>query len=54
MNVIFFGNPEFCKEPLQKLYNSNHDIVSVVTSTDRKSGRGLKLMPTFVKKNHKV
>ena len=50
MNIIFFGNPEFCKEPLQKLYHSNHEIISVVTSTDRKSGRGLKFVPTFVKK----
>ena len=38
MNVVFF-NPEFCKEPLQKLYKSKHEIISVVTSTDRKSGR---------------
>lgn len=50
MNVVFFGNPEFCKEPLQKLYKSKHEIISVVTSTDRKSGRGLKFVPTFVKK----
>lgn len=50
MNIVFFGNPEFCKKPLQELYNSSHKIVSVVTSTDRKSGRGLKFIPTYVKK----
>ena len=33
-----------------ELNNSNHSIVSVVTNTDRKSGRGLKLNQSFVKR----
>jgi len=50
MKIVFFGNPDFCFYPLKKLNNSNHELISVVTSTDRKSGRGLKLVPSFVKK----
>ena len=50
MKIVFFGNPEFCFYPLRKLNKSNYDLVSVVTSTDRKSGRGLKLVSSFVKK----
>jgi len=49
MKIVFFGNPDFCFYPLKKLNNSNHELISVVTSTDRKSGRGLKLVPSFVK-----
>ena len=50
MRIVFFGNPEFCLYPLKKLNSSNHSIVSVVTNRDKKSGRGLKLAPSFVKK----
>ena len=50
MKIVFFGNPEFCFYPLIKLNKSNYDLVSVVANTDRKSGRGLKFIPTFVKK----
>ena len=50
MRIVFFGNPDFCFYPLKKLNNSNHSLISVVTNTDRKSGRGLKLIPSFVKK----
>ena len=50
MKIVFFGNPDFCFYSLKKLNSSNHELISVVTSTDRKSGRGLKLLPSFVKK----
>ena len=49
MNIIFFGNPEFCSYPLLELYNSKYNILSVVTNPDKKSGRGLKLKSSFVK-----
>jgi methionyl-tRNA formyltransferase len=49
MKIVFFGNPKFCLHPLLSLYNSQYDIVSVVTNTDRKSGRGLNLSSSFVK-----
>ena len=50
MKIVFFGNPEFCNHPLLQLNESKHSIVSVVTNKDKKSGRGLKLNQTFVKK----
>ena len=50
MRIVFFGNPDFCFYPLKKINDSNYNLVSVVTSTDRKSGRGLKLVSSFVKK----
>ena len=49
MKIVFFGNPDFCFHPLNKLNSSSHELISVVTSTDRKSGRGLKFVPSFVK-----
>jgi len=50
MNIVFFGNPEFCSYPLLELYHSKYNIVSVVTNPDKKSGRGLKLKSSFVKR----
>ena len=50
MRIVFFGNPDFCKYSLMSLFNSDHDLVSVVTNIDRKSGRGLNVNSTFVKK----
>ena len=49
MKIIFFGNPDFCFHPLMSLYNSEYNLISVVTNTDSKSGRGLKLSSSFVK-----
>ena len=49
MRIVFFGNPDFCKYSLLNLFNSDHDLVSVVTNIDRKSGRGLNVNSTFVK-----
>mgnify|MGYP001277375634 CR=1 FL=1 len=49
MRIVFFGNPEFCFHPLISLYNSDNNLLSVVTNTDRKSGRGLKYTSSFVK-----
>lgn len=50
MRIVFFGNPDFCKYSLLSLFKSEHDLVSVVTNIDRKSGRGLNVNSTFVKK----
>ena len=49
MKIVFFGNPDFCFHPLLSLYNSEFNLISVVTNTDRKSGRGLKFSSSFVK-----
>ena len=47
--IIFFGTPDFAVTSLDAL-SSNFDIHSVVTSPDRKSGRGQKLNESDVKK----
>ena len=47
--IIFFGTPGFAVEPL-KVINKHFDVLCVVTSTDKKSGRGLKINESEVKK----
>ena len=47
--IIFFGTPGFAVEPL-KVINNNFDVLCVVTSPDKKSGRGLKINESEVKK----
>jgi methionyl-tRNA formyltransferase len=47
--IIFFGTPDFAVTSLDALY-SNFNIQSVVTSPDKKSGRGQKLNKSDVKK----
>ena len=42
LKIIFFGTPDFSLDTLKYLHNSNHKLISVVTSADKKSGRGLK------------
>jgi len=44
------GTPEFARRPLEYLYkNTSHEILAVVTGPDKRSGRGLKIIPTEVK-----
>ena len=47
--IIFFGTPDFAVESL-KVINENFDVVCVVTSPDKKSGRGLKINESEVKR----
>jgi methionyl-tRNA formyltransferase len=47
--IIFFGTPDFAVTSLDAIY-SNFNIHSIVTSPDRKSGRGQKLNESDVKK----
>lgn len=53
MKIVFMGTPEFARRPLEQLYSGSsskkHEILAVVTGSDKKSGRGLKLVPTAVK-----
>ena len=43
------GTPDFARESLEKLYNSTHEIVGVVTNPDRPKGRGMKMTESPVK-----
>ena len=49
LRIVFMGSPEFAVPSLQKLANSGHKIVTVVSGTDKKRGRGNELSPTPVK-----
>lgn len=49
MRIVFFGTPEFAVASLQKLIDTNQEIIGVVTQPDKKRGRGNKLIPSPVK-----
>ena len=40
MKIIFWGTPDFSLPTLNKLANSDHEIIAVVTQPDRRRGRG--------------
>lgn len=44
------GTPQFAVETLDAILNSKHEIVGVVTSTDKPAGRGRKIQQSDVKK----
>ena len=50
MRLIFAGTPIFAAKALEALLSVGHDIVLVLTQPDRPAGRGLKLVPSDVKK----
>ncbi len=49
-NIIFMGTPDFAVKSLDFLLKKNLNISCVVTSPDRRSGRGLKISKPEVKK----
>ena len=49
MNILFMGTPDFAERSLEKLINSNHDIIGVVTKQDKPKGRGMKMISSPVK-----
>ena len=49
LKILFFGTPSFAKTCLEELIIKEYDICGVITSTDKKSGRGLKLKKSIVK-----
>jgi len=51
MKLVFFGTPDFAVPTLDALHNSSHEILGVVTSPDKKSGRGLKVTSAAIKKS---
>lgn len=50
LKVVFFGTPDFAKASLQAIHKSQHEVVGVVTVSDKPSGRGQKLTESPVKK----
>ncbi len=49
MNIVFMGSPEFAIPSLEKLYNSEHTILAVVSNIDKRRGRGSETAPTPIK-----
>lgn len=49
MNIVFMGTPDFAVESLKRIYESGHNIKAVISQPDRKSGRGMNVIPTPVK-----
>jgi methionyl-tRNA formyltransferase len=50
MRIVFMGTPDFGIPSLEKLVNSKHEVVGVVTGLDKPRGRGLLLSESPVKK----
>lgn len=49
MKIVFMGTPEFAEASLQKLLETDHQIVGVFTQPDKPKGRGYKLVAPPVK-----
>lgn len=49
LKILFMGTPDFALSSLDSICNSKHNLCCVVTSPDRKSGRGQKTKNSPVK-----
>lgn len=49
MRVLFMGTPDFALQSLKALCESRHEVVCVITQTDKPKGRGYELSPPPVK-----
>lgn len=49
MRIVFMGTPDFAVASLDLINKSNHEIVGVITATDKPAGRGQKLRGSAVK-----
>ncbi len=49
MRLVFMGTPQFAVHPLRALVDAGHEVVGVVTRTDKPSGRGRSVAPPAVK-----
>jgi methionyl-tRNA formyltransferase len=50
MKIVFMGTPEFAIPSLEKIIQSQHQVVGVVTGMDKPVGRGLRIRPTPIKR----
>ena len=49
LRVVFLGTPQFAATCLERLLESRHEVVGVVTAPDRPAGRGRSLRASEVK-----
>lgn len=50
LKIVFLGTPEFAVASLNILLENNYEVIAVVTAPDQRSGRGLQLSESAVKK----
>jgi len=50
MRLLFMGTPQFAVPTLKKLLSSPHQVVAVITQSDKSSGRGARLSVPPVKR----
>lgn len=50
LNIVFMGSPDFAIPSLDKIHQTHHNILAVVSNPDKRRGRGRKPEPTPVKK----
>jgi methionyl-tRNA formyltransferase len=50
LRIVFMGSPEFAVPSLEAVNVAGHELVAVVTGTDKRRGRGNELSATPVKK----
>lgn len=49
MKILFMGTPDFARESLKSLIDSNYNVIGVVTNQDKPKGRGMKMVFSPVK-----
>ncbi|MBN1688151.1 MAG: methionyl-tRNA formyltransferase [Candidatus Omnitrophica bacterium] len=49
MKIIFFGSSDFSMKALEACLESGHEVVLIITTPDKKKGRGLVMQPTPVR-----
>ena len=45
MKIVFMGTPDFAVGALRALVEAGHEVVAVVTQTDKAKGRSKELLP---------
>ena len=50
MKIVFLGTPDFAVASLKATVEAGFDVVGVITTPDKKAGRGMKLQESAVKK----
>ena len=48
MRIIFMGNPDFAIPSLQRISESQHDVIAVVSNPPKRLGRGNKIRETAI------
>lgn len=49
LKIVFFGTPNPAAQILKSLIDAKHEIIAVITKSDKRRSRGAKLIPTPVK-----